>query len=74
MQSRVNIANGRTETTPLRDNGNPVSAGFDHVLDGHFNREISNSRSVFSSDEAPLREVLEAILFWVRSNYEHLAG
>ena len=26
------------------------------------------------SDEAPLRQVLEVILFWIRSNYKHLAG
>lgn len=26
------------------------------------------------SDEAPSREVLEVILFWIRSNYKHLAG
>ena len=26
------------------------------------------------SDEAPLRQVLEVILFWIRSHYKHLAG
>lgn len=26
VQSRINVANGRTETTPVRGNGNPVSA------------------------------------------------
>ncbi len=60
MQSRVNIANGRTETTPLRDNGNPVSAGFDHVIDGHFNREISNSRSVFTIAPDELKGILQS--------------
>ncbi|WP_238417933.1 DUF637 domain-containing protein [Pseudomonas syringae group genomosp. 3] len=60
VQSRINIANGRTETTPLRDKGNPVSAGFDHVLDGHFNREISNSRSVFTISPDELKGVLQS--------------
>nr|WP_328803393.1 hemagglutinin repeat-containing protein [Pseudomonas triticifolii] len=60
VQSRVNIANGRTETTPLRDNGNPVSAGFDHVIDGHFNREISNSRSVFTIAPDELKGILQS--------------
>ncbi|EJN27341.1 hypothetical protein PMI36_00613 [Pseudomonas sp. GM79] len=60
VQSRVNIANGRTETTPLRDNGNPVSAGFDHVLDGHFNREVSNSRSVFTISPDELKGILQS--------------
>ncbi|MBI6799355.1 hemagglutinin repeat-containing protein, partial [Pseudomonas syringae] len=60
VQSRVNIANGRTETTPLRDNGNPVSAGFDHVIDGHFNREISTSRSVFTIAPDELKGILQS--------------
>jgi filamentous hemagglutinin len=60
VQSRVNIANGRTEATPLRDNGNPVSAGFDHVIDGHFNREISNSRSVFTIAPDELKGILQS--------------
>ncbi|MPX72661.1 hypothetical protein C0204_01690 [Moraxella catarrhalis] len=30
VASRINIANGRTAYTPLRSNGHPVSAGFDH--------------------------------------------
>ena len=60
VQSRINIASGRTEMTPLRDNGNPVSAGFDHVIDGHFNREISNSRSVFTIAPDELKGILQS--------------
>ncbi|GID09095.1 hypothetical protein [Pseudomonas sp. 008] len=60
VQSRINVANGRAETTPLRDNGNPVSAGFDHVLDGHFGREISNSRSVFTIAPNELKGILQS--------------
>ncbi|WP_296246870.1 filamentous hemagglutinin N-terminal domain-containing protein [Pseudomonas sp. UBA4194] len=60
VHSRVNIANGRTETTPVRENGNPVSAGFDHVIDGHFNREISNSRSVFTIAPDELKAILQS--------------
>jgi hypothetical protein len=60
VQSRINIANGRTRTTPLRDNGNPVSAGFNHVLDGHFNVNISNSRSVFTISPDELKGILQS--------------
>jgi hypothetical protein len=60
IQSRINIANGRTATTPLRDNGNPVSAGFDHVLEGHFDVPISNSRSVFSVTPDELKSILQS--------------
>ncbi|UAA37616.1 hypothetical protein KIH87_12940 [Paraneptunicella aestuarii] len=58
VKSRINIANGRTRTTPLRDSGNPVSAGFDHVLDGHFNVALGNNRSVFSIEPAELKNIL----------------
>uniref|UniRef100_UPI0028AF36B3 hypothetical protein n=1 Tax=Pseudomonas lopnurensis TaxID=1477517 RepID=UPI0028AF36B3 len=60
VQSRINIANGRTETTPLRDTGRPVSAGFDHVLKGHFDVEVSNSRSVFTISPNELKGVLQS--------------
>ncbi|MDD1020244.1 DUF637 domain-containing protein [Pseudomonas sp. TNT2022 ID1048] len=60
VQSRINIANGRTETTPLRDTGKPVSAGFDHVLKGHFGVEVSNSRSVFTISQNELKGVLQS--------------
>lgn len=38
--SRINIAKGITRFTPLRLNGNPVSAGWKHVVNGHFNSPI----------------------------------
>jgi filamentous hemagglutinin len=60
VQSRINIANGRTKTTPLRDTGKPVSAGFDHVLKGHFDVEVSNSRSVFTISPNELKGVLQS--------------
>ncbi|MCJ1884706.1 filamentous hemagglutinin N-terminal domain-containing protein [Pseudomonas sp. LA21] len=60
VQSRINIADGRTATTPLRDNGNPVSAGFDHVLKGHFDVEVSNSRSVFTVSPSELKGILQS--------------
>ncbi|SHH62989.1 hemagglutinin repeat-containing protein [Massilia sp. CF038] len=60
IQSRINVANGRTATTPLRDSGSPVSAGFDHVLEGHFGMPISNSRSVFSITPAELKNILQS--------------
>ncbi|HGE2241970.1 hypothetical protein [Pseudomonas aeruginosa] len=60
VQSRINIANGRTATTPLRDTGRPASAGFDHVLQGHFGVEVSNSRSVFTITPSELKDVLQS--------------
>ncbi|WP_275445941.1 WXG100 family type VII secretion target [Paenibacillus sp. ACRSA] len=59
-QSRINIANGRTRFTPLRDTGEPVSAGFDHTLEGHFNRPLANSRSIFSIEPDKLKEILQS--------------
>ncbi|WP_230153735.1 hypothetical protein, partial [Pseudomonas brassicacearum] len=36
------------------------SAGFEHVLEGHFNREISNSRSVFTIAPEELKGILQS--------------
>ena len=58
VASRINIANGRTAYTPLRSNGHPVSAGFDHVLEGHFNSPLANNRSVFSITPDELKRIL----------------
>ncbi len=60
MQSRINIANGRTRFTPLRPStGEPISAGWYHVVDGHFNVPLANSRSVFSISPNKLRGILQ---------------
>lgn len=60
MASRVNVANGRARTTPLRTFTNqPVSAGFQHVVDGHFNKPISANRSIFSISEDELKTLLQ---------------
>ncbi|SUB83918.1 Uncharacterised protein [Pragia fontium] len=61
VQSRINIANGQTRFTPTRPStGEPVSAGFNHVLEGHFNRPTANSRSVFSITPDELKSVLQS--------------
>lgn len=61
MQSRINVANGRTRFTPKRPStGKPVSAGFEHVYDGHFNRPLANSRSIFSITTDKLKQVLQS--------------
>jgi len=60
VQSRINVANGRTKTTPLRANGEPVSAGFEHVIDGHFDLPVANNRSVFNITPADLKTVLQS--------------
>lgn len=59
VKSRVNLANGRTRTTPLRESGAPVSAGFEHILDGHFNRPPTANRSVFDISPNDLKAILQ---------------
>ncbi len=60
VKSRINIANGQTRFTPIRPTtGQPVSAGFNHVLDGHFNRPLANSRSIFSIPPNELKIILQ---------------
>ncbi|WP_312994629.1 RHS repeat-associated core domain-containing protein, partial [Chryseobacterium flavum] len=58
--SRINIAKGITRFTPLRLSGEPVSAGWKHVLEGHFNRPLGNNRSVFSTTEEQLKNILQS--------------
>jgi len=59
--SRINLAKGRTGSTPLRSgSGQPVSAGWDHVVEGHFDRPVTNNRSVFSIDKDDLRGILQS--------------
>ena len=60
VNSRVNLAAGPTRFTPLRGTGARVSAGFDHVLDGHFNRAVSANRSVFEIYPGELRQILQS--------------
>jgi hypothetical protein len=57
VRSRINIANGRTRFTPLRDNGNPVSAGLAHVIDRHF--RATNSQSKFTISLEQLKAFLQ---------------
>jgi len=60
VQSRINIAKGSTRFTPLRSStGQPVSAGFNHVIDGHFDRPLANSRSMFSISQDRLKSILQ---------------
>ena len=61
VQSRINIANGQTRFTPIRPTtGKPVSAGFNHILNGHFNRPLGNSRSIFSISPDELKVILQS--------------
>lgn len=59
--SRINIANGITRFTPLRmGSGEFVSAGWKHVVDGHFNRALGGTRSIFSISEDNLKSILQS--------------
>ena len=60
VQSIINVANGQTRFTPLRKSGEPVSAGFDHVFEGHFDRPSANSRSIFSTSSDNLKQILQS--------------
>jgi hypothetical protein len=60
VQSRINLAKGQTKFTPLRKTGEPVSAGWEHLVHGHFNRSVSNNRSVFSISQNELKAVLQS--------------
>ncbi len=60
VQSRINVSNGQTRFTPLRKSGEPVSAGFDHVFEGHFDRPLANSRSIFSTSADNLKQILQS--------------
>ncbi|WP_264847775.1 hypothetical protein, partial [Capnocytophaga catalasegens] len=57
--SRINFANEVTEFTPLNKSGNPVQAGWKHVLEGHFNRPIANSRSIFTSSKERIKQLIQ---------------
>ncbi len=59
VQSRINIPKGRTRFTPLRErSGKKASAGWKHVTEGHFDRELANNRSVFSISKEELKSIL----------------
>ena len=61
VKTRINIAKGRTKTTPLRKTGYPVSAGFEeHVIPGHFYRPLENSRSIFTITPDELKVILQS--------------
>lgn len=60
VQSRINIAKGQTRFTPLRKSGEPVSAGWEHVAQGHFNRAVTNNRSVFSIFQNEVKALLQS--------------
>jgi filamentous hemagglutinin len=60
VATRINLANGPTRFTPLRSSGSPVSAGWQHVLEGHFNRPVTANRSVFTISPGELRSILQS--------------
>ncbi|ANO47199.1 YD repeat-containing protein [Flavobacterium columnare] len=59
--SRINLARGRTRFTPTRGStGQPVSAGWDHVVDGHFGKSLSGTRSIFTVSQDKLKSILQS--------------
>ena len=59
-KSRVNIANGSTAYTPLKNNGNPSDAGWKHVVQGHFDKELANNRSIFTRSQEEIKSILQS--------------
>ena len=61
VQSRINVAKGQTRFTPLRPStGKPVSDGFNHVIEGHFYKPVTNNRSIFTVTEDNLKTILQS--------------
>ncbi len=58
VQSRINVANGPTRFTPLKGNGNPAQAGWDHVQAGHFGG--GNSQSQFTQPPGRVKALLQS--------------
>jgi hypothetical protein len=58
VRSRINLANGPTRFTPLRDNGNQVSAGLTHVIRRHFGG--TNTQSQFTISVDRLKTLLQS--------------
>ncbi|WP_276482877.1 RHS repeat protein [Paraflavitalea pollutisoli] len=60
VQSRINLANGTTRTTPTKLTGGLSEAGWEHVVKGHFDRALANSRSVFTISQDALKKILQS--------------
>ncbi|WP_026789751.1 hemagglutinin repeat-containing protein [Pleomorphomonas oryzae] len=58
VQSRINLANGSSRYTPLNEAGNPVAAGWDHVVSRHFGG--TNSQSQFTLSQTDIRGILQS--------------
>lgn len=72
--TRINLSKGPTRFTPLRSStGQPVSAGWDHVIEGHFNRPLANNRSIFDITQEELREILQSHTV-IKASLEALEG
>jgi filamentous hemagglutinin len=55
VQSRINLANGRTPFTPVDKNGNRIGAGWEHIRSRHFGG--GNSQSQFTIPESSVRQI-----------------
>jgi hypothetical protein len=61
VDTRINLAKDRTRTTPIRPrSGHRDSAGFEHVVEGHFDREVTNSTSLFNISPEELKTILQS--------------
>jgi hypothetical protein len=58
VQSRINVANGPTRFTPLKDSGNPSKAGWDHVANDHFGG--GNTQSQFTQPQGRVKAILQS--------------
>jgi hypothetical protein len=60
VQSRINLASGETRYTPVNNAGNPVKAGWGHVILDHFGG--TNSQSQFTLSQSQVRSILQSEL------------
>ncbi len=58
VQSRINVANGPTRFTPVKANGNPAQAGWDHVEGRHYGG--SNTQSQFTQPPERVKSLLQS--------------
>ena len=74
VATRINLAKDRTRTTPLRSKtGYPVSAGWEHLVKGHYEGTLGPNRSLFTIPQDELRTILQSKLV-VQSPVTRMSG
>lgn len=72
VQGQIKLARGRTRFTPLRTNGEPMSAGLDHAIAGHFGGGNKQSQFTITVDE--LKRILQSPIVTNTKVVQHDVG